>query len=240
MTMEVLMTEGQISAARREMIERGMSGLESATRALMRKLRLTSEISVGDEQKSWDVLAAITFLEKHVAKSEPIADIGCFASEVLISLHKLGYAELTGIDLNPRLSRMPFRDHIRYEISDFMKTPFAPNSFQAVTSISVIEHGYNPDRLLAEMSRLIRPGGYLLTSFDYWPEKIDTSGTTFFGMDWLIFSRADVESFISKAARFGFRPTGRLDFDGRDKVIHCAGKAYTFAMLAMQKTAETA
>ena len=51
--------------------------------------------------------------------SDPIADIGCYASEVLVALCKLGHTDLTGIDLNPKLGDMPFQGAIKYEVSDF-------------------------------------------------------------------------------------------------------------------------
>lgn len=219
------------------MRRRRISATDTPALALMRKLRLVRGLPIGDLRKSWDVLFALDFIEKHVAKDEPVADIGCYASEVLVSLHKIGYTNLTGIDLNPRLADMPFGDAIKYQVSDFMHTPFGDGAFKAITSISVIEHGFNPQALLTEVSRLLRPGGAFIASFDYWPEKIDTTGTRFFDMDWLIFSRADVERFIESAAAFGLRPTGELEFLAKERVIQCAGKAYTFATLVMTKSA---
>ena len=236
MTMQVLLTKDQIGDARRVMLEKGISAIDSPLRSLMRTLRLVEGVSVGDRQKSWDVLSTVEFIEKNVGKNEAIADIGCYASEVLISLHKLSYTNLTGIDLNPKLSDMPYRESIRYEVSNFMKTPFAAETFKAITSISVIEHGFDPQSLLAEMSRLLKPGGFFIASFDYWPNKIDTTGTTFFGMDWLIFSRKDVEQFIESASGYGLRPVGELQFLGNEKAISCAGKDYTFATLVMRKS----
>ena len=234
--MQVLQTQNQIREARNVMLQKGISALDSPLRSFMRRLRLINGASVGDDQKSWDVLSTVEFIEKNVPKVEAVADIGCYASEVLISLHKLGYTDLTGIDLSPKLAAMPYREAIHYEVGNFMKTPFPNESFKAITSISVIEHGFAPQALLAEMSRLLKPGGFFISSFDYWPEKIDTTGTTFFGMDWLIFSRADVEQFIAAAAEFGLRPIGKLEFAGKDKVISCAGKDYTFATLVMTKS----
>lgn len=234
--MQVLLTKDQIGDARRVMHKRGISAIDTPLRHLMRALRLVNGVSVGDHQKSWDVLSTVEFIEKNVGKSEAIADLGCYASEVLISLHKLGYTNLTGIDLNPKLSEMPYRESIRYEVCNFMETAFPAETFKVITSISVIEHGYAPQSLLAEASRLLQPGGFFIASFDYWPNKIDTTGTTFFGMDWLIFSRKDVEQFIELASGFGFQPTGELQFLGKERTISCAGKDYTFATLMMRKS----
>ena len=235
MTLQVLQVENQIREARRVMIEREISAIDSPGQRLMKSLRLARGMSVGDHQKSWDVLLALNFIEKNVAKGEPVADFGCYASEVLISLHKLGYTNLTGIDLNSKLDAMPNQHAIRYVVSDFMQTPFEDGAFKAITSISVIEHGFKPKLLLAEVSRLLLAGGFFIASFDYWPEKIDTKGTTFFDMDWLIFSRRDVEEFIELAGSFGLRPIGALEFGGKDRVINCAGKQYTFATLVLTK-----
>lgn len=235
MTMQVLLTKDQIRQARQAMLSRGISAVDSPLRSLMRRLRLVRGIGVGDRLKSWDVLLAVEFIEKHLGKEEPLADIGCYASEVLICLHRLGYTRLTGIDLNPKVREMPHSGAIRYEVGNFMKTPFPDGTFKAITSISVIEHGFAPRALLSEVSRLLQPGGFFIASFDYWPEKIDTTGTQFFGMDWLIFSRADVQNFVATAANFGLQPTGKLELSAQDRAIRCAGRDYTFAMLVLRK-----
>ncbi|MEO6421672.1 MAG: class I SAM-dependent methyltransferase [Candidatus Nitrotoga sp.] len=192
---------------------------------------------MGDMVKSWDVLATVNFLESHVKKIEPILDIGCYASEVIIALHKLGYSNLTGADLNPDLQKMPYQNDIHYEITDFMHTKFEDASFQAITSISVIEHGFDGQSLLKEMSRLLIQGGYFIASFDYWPEKIDTTGKKFFGMDWKIFSKDEIINFVTEAANYGLYPVGEMMYGGKDKPIDCAGKQYTFGWLVLTKSA---
>lgn len=238
MSMEVLQDKLQINNARQELDKKGASYInppDSRLRSIMRKLGLVNGVVMGDMVKSWDLLATVNFIESHLKKSEPILDIGCFASEILASLHKVGYSNLTGADLNPDLNKMPYQDSIRYEVTDFMHTKFEDASFQAITSISVIEHDFNAQALLKEMSRLLKPGGYFIASFDYWPEKIDTKGTQFFGMDWKIFSKDEVADFVNEAATYGLFPVGEMKYDGKDKPIDCAGKQYTFGWLALAK-----
>ena len=200
----------------------------------MRKFRLVRGIVLGDMAKSWDVLSTVNFLERHLNKNDPILDIGSYASEVIVALHKLGFLNLTGADLNPDLQKMPYQDSIRYEITNFMHTKFESASFQAITSISVIEHGFDGQALLKEMSRLLKPGGYFIASFDYWPEKIDTTGVKFFGMDWLIFSKEDVAAFVKQAAEYGLVPFGEMRYDSKDKAIDCGGRQYTFAWIVLR------
>lgn len=234
--LDVLQDKRQIALAREQIVQKNVSLIDSRFRSLLKRFGLSSGVAVGDFVKSWDVLRTLEFIESHVDKAAPIADIGCYASEVLVALHKLGFSDVTGIDLNPKLNKMPYQDRIRYEISDFKHTRFESGSFQAITSISVIEHGFEAEPLLKEMSRLLRPGGYFLASFDYWPQKIDTASTQFFGMDWLIFSKDDVDALLATAAAHGLSPVGPLNYAGKDKPIHCAGKDYTFGLLALRKS----
>jgi ubiquinone/menaquinone biosynthesis C-methylase UbiE len=237
MIMEVLQNKLQIKKARQVLVNKGVSLVESPLRSLMRKLGLVRGVAMGDMVKSWDVLATLNFLEKNVKKNEPILDIGCYASEVIVALHKLGYSNLTGADLNPNLHKMPYQNDIHYEITDFMHTKFEDASFRAITSISVMEHGFDGQSLLKEMSRLLNPGGYFIASFDYWSKKIDTTGQSFFGMDWKIFSKDEIRNFVTEAAGYGLYPVGEMMYEGKDKPIDCAGKQYTFGWLVLTKSA---
>lgn len=236
MSMEVLQGKLQIKRSRQELRGKHASLVSSPLTRFLRRLGVVGGVTVGDNVKSWDVLSTLSFIESHVQKNEPILDIGCYSSEVIVALHNLGYSKLAGADLNPNLNKMPFQDSIRYEVVDFMRTKFEDAYFQAITSISVIEHGFNGLALLKEMSRLLKPGGYFIASFDYWPEKIDTSGMKFFNMDWKIFSKQDVMHFVSDAANFGLLPVGEMHCDAQEKTIEFGGKHYTFAWLVLKKS----
>tara|TARA_R110000787_G_scaffold72117_8_gene160670 strand:+ start:960 stop:1649 length:690 start_codon:yes stop_codon:yes gene_type:complete len=224
-----------VDEARRTMVQMGASALESPAKQTLRRLGLNRSIKLGDHLKSWDMLETIQFVQAHVEKKEPILDIGAFASEITVSLHQLGYSDLSGVDLNKRVQKMPHNDQIDYRVSDFMRTPFPDEHFKAVTSISVIEHGLDQTALLQETARILKPGGYFISSFDYWIDKIDTSNIKIFDMTWTIFSKADVESFIVEAAKFGLKPVGQLDFACADRPVNCMDRDYTFGWLALEK-----
>lgn len=240
MTVRVLQSESEIYAARRELRQQGLSCISRwhspMLQRIANKLGLTHYVPVGDVVKSWDILSTTQFIQQNVPLDVPILDIGAYASEILCVLHRLNYATLTGIDLNPRIKFMPHAKAIRYEIGDFKHAPFPDASFAAITAISVIEHGFQSQRLLAEISRLLQPGGYFIASFDYWPEKIDTSGIEIFGMDWTIFSLDDVRVFLDQANAYALSPVGKTIFHASNPTMEWAGKHYTFAWLAVQKT----
>lgn len=236
MSMEVLQNKTQIADARKVLLDKKVSLISPRATKILRRLGILGGLNVGDMVKSWDVLATLNFIQERIKKDEPILDIGCYASEVIVALHKLGYINLTGVDLNPNLNQMPFQDSIHYHVVDFMRTQFDDSSFQAITSISVIEHGFNGRALLKEMSRLLKTGGYFISSFDYWPEKIDTSGVKIFDLDWRIFSKQDIAEFLREAANFKLIPVGDLQVDANERAIEFGGYHYTFAWLVLKKT----
>lgn len=237
MAVKVLQQKSEFKDARCELRRRGISYMtDSRITRLVHRLKLQRIITVGHILKSWDILTTVDFIQERLQVTDPILDIGAYTSEILCVLHRLKYTALTGIDLEPNVVRMPFADKIRYEVGDFMRTHFVDETFAAITAISVIEHGFESNALLKEITRLLRPGGYFIASFDYWPNKIDTSGNDMYGMNWCIFSRGEVLAFLDKAKEYGLSPYGPVKLETSEAVIKLAGKSYTFAWLVLQKT----
>ena len=49
--------------------------------------------------------------------------------------------------------------------------PFSDQSYDIVLCSQVLEHSFNPEQLLAEMYRVLRPGGFVVLSIPFlWPE----------------------------------------------------------------------
>ncbi|HEY7674722.1 MAG TPA: class I SAM-dependent methyltransferase [Burkholderiales bacterium] len=237
MTASVLQTNSQISEARASLASRDLVWRTTSFRKLLQRVGLLrTHQDIGDPLKSWDVLQTAEFASKHLKKDEAILDIGAFSSEILIILHRLGFSNLSGIDLNPAVTAMPYANTIQYRIGNFMESPFASGSFALITAISVIEHGYRPNELLKEVARLLRPGGFFVASFDYWPEKISTEGIRIFDMDWRIFSREEVEDLVRVAGSYGLSPQGSLDLAAGERPIRHSDRSYTFAWLALKKS----
>jgi len=235
MSADVLQSKDQFKTSRAEMRKMGLDCTSPLLLRIARRVGLATGVTIGDHRKSWDVLNTIKFVQEHLSCEAPIVDIGAYASEVLCSLHRLGYKSLMGVDLNQGLAGMPYADAIHYVISDFMHMPFKDSSIEAVTAISVIEHGYQGNALLIELSRVLKPGGFFIASVDYWPEKINTDGVKAFGMDWRIFSKGELLGFFNNAEKFGFSPVGDINLSALEPTITWLGKQYTFAWFAIQK-----
>lgn len=235
MSVEVLARSVDNTRARMEMRRRGLDFVTPRLARLLRKAHLIRGVNVGLLQKSWDVLRTLQFVEQHIGKTTPILDLGAHSSEILLSLHKMGFSDLTGIDLNPELTRMPFQEDIKYVTGDFTHTAFPDETFGAITAISVLEHGFCGPKIFRETSRILKTGGYFIGSTDYWPEKIDTCGVVMYGLNWTIFSKRELLNLIEEAGKYGLVPVGQLNFEASERTVSCLKKNYTFAWFSFQK-----
>jgi len=236
MSVEVLIKTADNSRARAEMRRRGLDFVTPWFAKVLHKTRLVNGVNVGDVKKSWDVLRTLEFIDENIAKDAPVLDMGAYASEILCGLHKLGFSDLTGIDLNPALKRMPYSQSIRYVTGNFVHTSFPAEAFGAITAISVLEHGFRGPEIFREISRILQPGGCLVASVDYWPEKIDTRGIVYFGLDWTIFSKSELLDLVAEAAKHDLVPVGDLHFGTPEATVRCLGREYTFAWFALRKS----
>jgi SAM-dependent methyltransferase len=233
--LEVLKSQAEIRQARASLRAQGRSALDGPVRQWLKRRGLASGPIVGDDLKSWDVARTLSFIDATLPRDAAILDIGAYGSEVPVALAMMGCTGVHGIDLNPTVRAMPRAGEVRYAVGDFMSTPYPDGHFDAITATSVIEHGYAPQRLFAEMARLLRPGGCFIASFDYWPDKIDTGSTRFFDMSWLIFSWPEVQALLESAAAQGLVPAGELQPAAGERAIQCAGFDYTFGWLVLRR-----
>lgn len=233
--MQVLQNYNDVIQSREILKKENISFIDTKIVFLLRKLKIVRNVSIGELNKSWDILNFKNFIFKYLNKYDSILDIGCYGSEILLCLHMLGYKNLSGIDLNDGIFNMPLQKKINYSICDFMNTGFDNNSFKAITAVSVIEHGFNAQKLLSEMSRILKIGGFILISFDYWPDKIDTSKIKLFNMEWNIFSKKEVKSLINQASDYNLKLINKISFDASSKAISHVGFDYTFGIIIFKK-----
>jgi len=155
-----------------------------------------------DPPKSWDTLLALAAVLARVPRTGRVLDAGGERySALLPSLWLYGYHDLAAINL--AFDRPTRRGPIRYARGDATRTGQPDRSLDAITCLSVIEHGVDIDAFLAEAARLLVPGGVLALSTDYWPDPVDTRGQDAYGTPIRIFTRGDLAAMITTAERHG-------------------------------------
>jgi SAM-dependent methyltransferase len=107
--------------------------------------------------------------------------------------------------------------------------------FAFVACLSVLEHGVNLNDFFREMGNVIKHGGLLFISFDYWETPIDTGDRQAFGAPVKVFTRNNVEAMISLAAEHRLYMTGEPDLRCDQKVINWVGLDFTFCNLLFRR-----
>lgn len=100
----------------------------------------------------------------------PILDVGTGTAQIPIALCRQSTtAAVVAIDLaehmlavgRDNVSRAGLAGRIRLQCCDAKQMPFPSGSFAAVISNSIVHHIPEPGRVLAEMVRVVQPGGTL-------------------------------------------------------------------------------
>ena len=190
-----------------------------------------------DAPKNWDTLAALDSILKKFDKKAKILDAGAeLYSAFLPCLYLYGYKNLVGINLT--IEKPIHYGSIRYEYGDLTKTEFCDNTFDAIVCLSVIEHGVDIDAYLQEMSRILKPGGVLITSTDYYAEQIDTQNKTAYGVPIHVFNQDEIQQVYKKAQELGLEPTTDIDLSCEEKAITWRRFSldYTFLIFTLHKS----
>jgi SAM-dependent methyltransferase len=97
-----------------------------------------------------------------------ILDLGCGTGEITIRMAELfPDARITGADIIPshlelaREKAVQYGDRVKFQEADAFELPFAGGSFDLVVCRHVLQAIPNPERVLAEMTRVSASGGRL-------------------------------------------------------------------------------
>jgi len=112
------------------------------------------------EAKHSSALGLLEQAEILVGKKGKLLDIGSGRGELLIAAHEKGW---DAIGIEPSSS---FAERLRRAGVEIRQVPveqcgFESASFDVVILAAVLEHLYNPDETIREISRILRPGGAL-------------------------------------------------------------------------------
>jgi len=100
-------------------------------------------------------------------RGKKVLDVGCGNGYVLSKYAGEG-ADVTGIDLTPtavsicrqRFALLELRGE--FQVADAQALPFASNTFDCVCSMGVLHHVPDTEKAVAEIWRVLKPGGRLI------------------------------------------------------------------------------
>jgi hypothetical protein len=189
-----------------------------------------------DRLKNWDALGAVSLILHDLGPDIRALDAGAARySPVLPWLHLYGVRELVGNNLEFTHTRN--HHGVRFEPGDVTATQYREGWFDAVTCMSVIEHGVPVREFLAEMSRILRPGGLLVLSTDYDQNPPDTTGKFAYGVPVHIFDPDEIRELVKQAAEEGLELLGDLALEHEERPAHWkrTGLDFTYARLAFRR-----
>ncbi|WP_353950830.1 class I SAM-dependent methyltransferase [Knoellia sp. S7-12] len=213
-----------------------------AARDEARRLRLPLH---RDLPKNWDALGAVgavlSLAGAGGAQALNVMDAGSARySPVLpwLRLYGLGSAPGSLLGINLEFGATVHRDGVAFRQGDVTATDLPPASLDAITCMSVIEHGVPLKAFLAESARVLRPGGVLCVSTDFDHDPPDTQGITAYGGPVRIFGPDDIRAFIADAGAEGLELVGdEPGLQHAERPVHWkrTGLDYTFILLTFRR-----
>lgn len=190
-----------------------------------------------DLPKNWDSLAALDLIFKNTNKKANIFDAGGELYSVILPwLFLYGYKNLTAGNL---IFKKPIKKGpIIYKYNDITQTEFDNETFDAITCLSVIEHGVDLNLYFSEMSRILKKGGILITSTDYFETPIDTKDQFSLGVPIHIFNKDEIVKALNIADHFGLKLKEPIDLSSKEKVVNWEdyNLQFTFIIFSLYKT----
>ncbi len=188
-------------------------------------------------EKNWDSLIALNIILQNTNRTARVLDAGGQINSLILSwLYQFNYINLSCVNLI--YDKKIKRGKIEFIPGDLTKTPYPDDYFDIVTCLSVIEHGVNEENYFKEINRILKNGGLLITSTDYWEEKINTESKFAYGNLIFIYDNVSVKNLLKKAYNKGFELYGPdIDLNCKNKVVSWKifNLDYTFLIFCLKK-----
>ncbi len=97
-----------------------------------------------------------------------LLDLGCGPGSITLGFARtIAPGEVVGIDLEPEMVQIARRAasesgraNARFDVADAAELPFPDSSFDAAFGHTLLEHVPNPEKIVREVRRVLKPGGF--------------------------------------------------------------------------------
>ncbi len=110
------------------------------------------------------LLAQQLSIREEDIRGQKMLDGGCGNGTLTYRLLEMGAGHVTAIDLKPTPKQEVFdayRGRVEFLTASLLSLPFPDQTFDSVASTGVLQHTADPEKALAEMIRVLKPGGRL-------------------------------------------------------------------------------
>jgi 2-polyprenyl-3-methyl-5-hydroxy-6-metoxy-1,4-benzoquinol methylase len=92
-----------------------------------------------------------------------LLDLGCSSGAFLVTLKGASWT-LSGIEMSEGAAKQAAaRSGAEVFVGDILDAPFAPSSFDVITCFDVLEHVYEPRKVMEKVRQWLKPGGIFYT-----------------------------------------------------------------------------
>jgi SAM-dependent methyltransferase len=145
------------------------------------------------------------------AQPKRILEVGCGWGELAEWLGRETGAEVVAVDLSTRMVELARERGVKAHVGDVQELPFADGEFDVAVAAWMLYHVPDLDRGIAELARVLRPGGRLVVATNSRFHLLELRELVGSGPSTLKFSREDGEEHL----RRHFDRVSREDIDGQ-------------------------
>lgn len=125
-------------------------------------------------------------------KGKTVLDVGCGAGGKSLFYASKGAEKVVGIDIVERykeesenLAKELGISNFEFQIQDASKTTFDDNTFDTIIMNDAMEHVAEPESVLNEMKRILKPGGRLYVNFPPYNHPFGAHLSDVIGIPWV-------------------------------------------------------
>jgi ubiquinone/menaquinone biosynthesis C-methylase UbiE len=140
-----------------------------------------------------------------------VLEVGCGWGELAEWVERETQAEIVATDLSPHMVALACERGVSAQVADVQALPFEDGAFDVAIAAWMLYHVPDLDRGIAEIARVLRPGGRLVVATNSRFHLLELRELVGSGPSTLKFSREDGEDHLGRH----FARVTREDIDGR-------------------------